>query len=346
MTLARTGCAGETAGWLRRLRWLGADLQRSITVTPVPVASVTLARDTATLVAGATLQLSATARNASGAAIPGAEITWSSLNAGRATVSGTGLVTTLATGSARIVAASNGKKDTATITVLSRTAAEIELEPAFATANVGAQTALTLTVLTAAGLEVPGPVVNWSIPDGGTRTATSFSSVAAGRFRVGAQVDAIADTAVIAVLGPSSILVTAWPGSTFSSQRARGATFTVPVVIDMTRASATGDLGSFQMDLSYDPAVLQYVSNTPKASGTLDVNGAGAGLVRIAFAHTGAQGSGKFTLVNLTFRVRADAAVGRRQAFEISAPVRPSSSSFTLYQPVVGVGGTVRVVSP
>ncbi len=84
---------------------------------PAAVASISLPRDTATLVPAATLQLTATAKDAAGNALAGRTITWSSGAAGVATVSTSGLVTAVIPGTAMITATSESKSATATITV-------------------------------------------------------------------------------------------------------------------------------------------------------------------------------------------------------------------------------------
>ncbi len=81
-----------------------------------PTYTVALAPDTATLVVGGTRQLTATVRDAGGATVTGQTVTWTSTAPGVAAVSN-GLVTAAGVGTARIVAASAGAADTATVTV-------------------------------------------------------------------------------------------------------------------------------------------------------------------------------------------------------------------------------------
>lgn len=80
------------------------------------IAAVVLSHDTATLVRGGSLQLTATPRNASGVALSGA-VEWSSSAPAVAPVEN-GLVRALAAGSALVVARSGGFADTARITVV------------------------------------------------------------------------------------------------------------------------------------------------------------------------------------------------------------------------------------
>src|SRR5438093_1501743 len=90
----------------------------SITVTNVPVASVAVTPGSATIQVGQTQQLAATLKDASGNTLSGRAVSWTSSNPSVASVSGSGLVTGLAAGSAVITAMSEGKTGTATLTVV------------------------------------------------------------------------------------------------------------------------------------------------------------------------------------------------------------------------------------
>jgi len=89
----------------------------SISVSNVPVASVTVTPATASLSVGGTQPLVASAKDANGNALTGRTITWTTSNSGVATVNGSGLVGASAAGSATITATSEGKGGTATVTV-------------------------------------------------------------------------------------------------------------------------------------------------------------------------------------------------------------------------------------
>jgi len=85
-----------------------------------PVASVTLAPASASVVVGQTAQLTATLKDASGAVLTGRTITWTTSAAGKATVNN-GLVTGVGTGAATITATSEGVSGTAAVTVTAAT---------------------------------------------------------------------------------------------------------------------------------------------------------------------------------------------------------------------------------
>src|SRR2546426_540578 len=81
------------------------------------VASVTVAPRTWTVAVGATVQLTATPKDANGTVLTGRVVTWGSDNTAVATVSSTGLVGGVAEGQATITATSEGQSGTAALTV-------------------------------------------------------------------------------------------------------------------------------------------------------------------------------------------------------------------------------------
>jgi uncharacterized protein YjdB len=83
---------------------------------PVAVATVTVSQGTATLVPTSTVQLSATPKDAAGNTLT-REVTWTSSDQARATVSPAGLVTGVAVGTATITATSDSRTAQAVITV-------------------------------------------------------------------------------------------------------------------------------------------------------------------------------------------------------------------------------------
>jgi len=90
-----------------------------VSISAVPVASVTVSPAAASLTAGQTVQLAAVTRDSAGDVLTGRTVTWTTTNSGVATVSATGLVAGVATGSASVTANSEGKSSTAAVTVTS-----------------------------------------------------------------------------------------------------------------------------------------------------------------------------------------------------------------------------------
>jgi trimeric autotransporter adhesin len=97
----------------------GVSGSSNVTVVNAPVASVTVAPASATIARGATVQLSATLKDAAGNVLTGRQITWSSSNSFVATVNSAGLVTAsqLLTGTARITATSEKRSAQSTVRV-------------------------------------------------------------------------------------------------------------------------------------------------------------------------------------------------------------------------------------
>src|SRR5256884_198853 len=83
--------------------------------------TVTVTPASASVPQGATVQLTATPRDANGTALTGRVVTWGSNNTAVATVSGSGLVSGAGAGSATITATSEGQSGTAAITVTAPT---------------------------------------------------------------------------------------------------------------------------------------------------------------------------------------------------------------------------------
>src|SRR5205823_6201730 len=89
----------------------------TVTGSTVAVASVSVTPPSATVLAGQSVQLTATPQDANGNTLSGRVGTWSSSSASVATVTGSGLVTGVTAGSATITATSEGQSGTSTITV-------------------------------------------------------------------------------------------------------------------------------------------------------------------------------------------------------------------------------------
>lgn len=90
----------------------------SITVLPVPVASVVVSPATAEVLIGATQQLAVELRDANGNVLTDRVVAWTSSSAEVASVGASGLVTAVASGVATISATSEGKQGTAQLAVL------------------------------------------------------------------------------------------------------------------------------------------------------------------------------------------------------------------------------------
>ncbi len=95
----------------------GVDGTAAITVDPVPVASVTVAPDSVSMLEGEYVQLTATLRDAAGNELTDRTVDWSSDQVTVATVDGSGRVDAVARGTAVVTAISEGVSGSANVTV-------------------------------------------------------------------------------------------------------------------------------------------------------------------------------------------------------------------------------------
>jgi len=114
------GVAPGNVNIVARNRTVTGSAPLTLTVpASILVASVAVALASSTLNPGQTTQATATTRDSSGNVLTGRAIAWTTNNSSVATVSGAGLVTAVASGSALIVATSEGKSGNAPLTVQS-----------------------------------------------------------------------------------------------------------------------------------------------------------------------------------------------------------------------------------
>jgi hypothetical protein len=317
----------------------------TVTISPPPVASVAVVPDTATLVPGQSRSFSAVAKDAAGNVLTGRTVDWSTSDAAVVTATAGGVATGAGGGTADVIATVEGKAGSAHVTVVPQVAARVAVSPRIAFAAVGTGTALSAAAYTAQGDSVLLPHFGWTALDAGLSVTSAGVATASapGTYRVKATADAASDTAQVAALGPSSILVAAQPNLVPLVSASPGGNVDVAVSVDMSRVSATGDLGSMQVNLAFDPSVLVYDSFTQVAHGGMDVHSPSAGTVRVAFAETSPNGSPAFELVILRFHVAPGASIGARSTFGVTFPTAPTSSGFQAYAVPVGVGGSVWV---
>jgi trimeric autotransporter adhesin len=110
---------------------------------------------------GFTHRLTAEARDARGYRVADAAITWSSLDGTVASVSGSGLVTARAGGTARIRALSSGRADTAVVQV-QQVVAAVRTTPAVDTVFNLQTTRFRASATDSAGAPIPGAAFHWS----------------------------------------------------------------------------------------------------------------------------------------------------------------------------------------
>ena len=151
----------------------------SLTVSVVPVASVTVSPASAGLFVGQTVQLTPTPKDSAGNPLTGRSVAWSSGNTTVATVGTSGLVTARAAGSSTITATSGGQSGTASLTVTVVPVASVTVSPALASVAVGSTLQLNATAKDSAGNPLNGRTITWTTSNGAA-AAVSASGLVTG----------------------------------------------------------------------------------------------------------------------------------------------------------------------
>jgi uncharacterized protein YjdB len=188
----------------------------AVSVVNPAVASVAIEPGSATLRRGATLQLSSTITNESGAAVTDRLPTWTSSNPAVAIVSASGLVTALSTGSANIAAALDGKADTASITVVAVPVGSVSVQPTALSLTIGQGATLTATVKDANGAVVTDRPVAWTTGNSAVASVTQagvVKALAAGTATISATSEGSSGSAVVTVAPAAVDHIIITPGS-------------------------------------------------------------------------------------------------------------------------------------
>jgi uncharacterized protein YjdB len=178
----------------------------AVSVTVIPVASVSVAPATAALRVGAKVQLSATTKDSAGNILTGRAVTWSSNATGVATVSTSGMVTAVAPGSASITATSEGKSGTATVTVALAPVASVAVTPASVSLIVGGTQQLSAVTKDSAGNVLTGRTVTWASNASGIAGVSAsglVTGVAAGSATITATSEGKSGTSAVTVTASS-----------------------------------------------------------------------------------------------------------------------------------------------
>ena len=160
---------------------------------------------------GDTVRLTAEATDANGHAVAGAEFEWESSNDAVATVDGTGLVTSVANGTATITASAGGASGTATVTV-TQSPASVAVSPAQAAiAALGEIVRLTAQGLDANGHPVADADFEWASSNNAVATVDGsglVTAVANGTATITASAGGASGTATVTVTqSPASVAV-------------------------------------------------------------------------------------------------------------------------------------------
>ena len=187
----------------------------AVTVTAVPVGTVTLPATT-TLVAGQSTTLTPVVKDANGVVVTDRAVTWSSTNTAVATVSASGLVRALITGTAKIIATSEGKADTTDLTVTPAPVGSVTVAPFTLTIGSGSTATLAATVKDVNGTTVTDRVVTWKSSDTGVATVSAdgvLTGLLAGTATITATSESRSGTATVTVVPGPAATVTVTPST-------------------------------------------------------------------------------------------------------------------------------------
>ena len=174
----------------------------SITVAPVPVASIDLSPDVSNVVVGQTTQLTADVRDASGAPLTGRVLVWSTDAAHVATVTSQGVVTAVGAGSATITASIDDKRASASINVTPRPVSAVILSPGQVTIFPGQTLQLSAIVTDDRGQVLSGKPVTYSSSNAQVASVSSaglVTGISAGSVTITATSEGATGTASVTV---------------------------------------------------------------------------------------------------------------------------------------------------
>ena len=293
-----------------------------VQVRQVPVAAVTVTPATATIVVNQTITLTATPVDASGNPLSGRIIGWSSSDNAIATVSATGDVTALASGSVTITASSEGQSGTATVTVGVVPVATVSVTPSQSTLTVGQTVTLVANPLDAAGQPLTGRTVTWSSGSAGIASVSSagvVTAVAAGSAVITATIDGVNGLATVVVnpAPPASVTVSPSSGTLTVGQT---------VTLGATVRDAAGNViaGAMVTWSSSDAAIA-----TVSSSGV--VSAVAAGTATITATSGTASGTATITVTNPAVHhiviTPSNPQVKERQTIQLTATAYDSNNN-------------------
>jgi uncharacterized protein YjdB len=246
----------------------------------VPVSTVRVSPSSAALLVGQTSQLSATAADASGNALTGRTITWSSSDATKVSVSTSGLVTAIVPGGVTITATSEGKTGGLSVTVSPVPVATVVVSLPTLQLLVGQTQQLTAASKDSVGGDLSGRTFAWASSDSTKAKVSStglVTAVGAGTATITVSSEGKSASVAVTVIGlPAAVA------------------FSTNLFFLALNASASTSVSVVDVNNRVVPnTVLTYTSRTPAVatvSATGAVNGVGAGQAVIVVSAAGASG--------------------------------------------------------
>lgn len=139
--------------------------QLNLTITLAPISSISVSGPGSSVVAGQSINLTATAHSASGQALSGRSFVWATSDLAVASVSSAGVVTGVAAGTATISASAEGVSGSMAVSVSATPVATVTVTPTLDTLQVGETLQLTARTFASGGAELTGRGVTWQSLD-------------------------------------------------------------------------------------------------------------------------------------------------------------------------------------
>jgi uncharacterized protein YjdB len=263
---------------------------------PAAVASIAVSLG-GTINVGQTTQATAVLRDAAGNVLSGRTIAWSSAEPSLATVSGSGLVTAVAAGSASIVATSEGVTGAGTVVIATaapQPVATITLSAPSTSMSAGQTQTITATLRDAQGNVLTGRTIGWSSSNLGAVTVTptgQVQAIGAGSATITASSEGktgtivltvastIAPVATVSVTGTSSLTVGQTSQLTATPRDGHGTPLTGKTVTWSSSANSIATVSSTGLvtAVAAGTAVINASVDGVVGSLPITVNGSGTG---------------------------------------------------------------------
>lgn len=178
--------------------------------------TITLNPPSITLSVGSTSQVTATVQDSLGTLIPGAVLTWTTGNAGIASVSPAGLVTGVSAGNTSIGAGYSGVSATLLVSVTTVPVASVQMIPGLDTLQTGTTLQLTAIPKDANGVPLAGRTIIWSsnnVSVAPVNGAGLVNALAPGVATITAVSEGQSATATITVVNVPVVTVTVAPAN-------------------------------------------------------------------------------------------------------------------------------------
>jgi len=292
--------AGTATVRASSIEYPNVSCQTSFEAVDARIVSATISPRPQTLRIGIPRQFSASLVDSIGQTIPpGRVVTWTSVTPATATVSATGLVTSLALGSARIAVRADNAVDTVGFTVTRVPVATVRLSPLSSSVVQGQTVQLTAIVEDSTGAAVTDRVIEWVSSDA-TRATVSATGLVSTTAPGTVNISATSETRS----GSASVNIQPIPvDSIFADSTYSVATNAVSKTFAITLKDAAGNqLFNRQVAItSSTPGVAQGTANQAATVVTVTTfNTAGATILTLRALNANGQPEGKATRITVT----------------------------------------------